>query len=176
MLLSEITYPRNEIKTGNASSLLARHGFHRLGRGSYGFVYEHPKLDYVLKVFAKRDNGYRQFYDLVKNSSNPHFPNFIGKIMQINEEFLAIRMEKLQKLKQEKYYGLVLAIAENSTDYFNPIPLDQYEQQYPRLKEACDILKNYASWKNFYVDINVNNIMMRDNVPVIIDPWTPWGG
>jgi len=97
---------------------LVSHGFRQVGDGKYATVYEHPSLDYVLKIFEPYDRGYLWF---VKNLlTGPKwyrssvFPKIIGKpikfAIQLDSDYgsypsemMAIRIEKLTPLTWKEW-------------------------------------------------------------------------
>ena len=144
--------------------------------GSFGLVFVHPKLNYVLKVF-KLDDGYIEFYKLaIKNQDNPHFPKFKGKLIKINNNLFAVRMEKLQKLADFNIFSYI-SDEINDNSFKNRILKNEniiasIKEKYPKLVKACIGIYNILESKPYLtLDLHSENIMMRsDHTPVIIDP------
>lgn len=183
MKLFELKYP-SEIKnlySNNITTFLGRHGFRKLGSGLNATVFEHPKLDYVLKIFSGVDHCYKSFIKLVNSNPSIYFPKFRGKMMKLTYEYYAIRMEKLTDIEDN-----IKVIANSMIDIsILKDRLDSYVYRYtqsidnettaifnhfPGLQDACDLCKTYKP-KTCFFDLHRNNIMFRGNIPVIIDPW-----
>lgn len=171
-------------RKSDARRELQAHGFKKIGNeSSYGYVFAHPGLNYVLKVFEK-DKGYEAFYKCVsQHQDNPHFPKFRGKMMQVVPNIYAIRMEKLKEIpgnydfplyafcKFARYY-LRDEYNRDSYDLMQPY----LKENYPLLFDALIILKNahLENINDIMIDMHDKNIMLRGNTLVIIDPFANW--
>ena len=161
-----------------AHTKLLYNGFKKIGNGKFGKVFGHPNLNYIIKIFRK-DDGYINFYKLaIQHQDNPHFPKFRGKLIKIDENLFAIRMEKLSKINlynDENYYEyqfIEFYLYDGKTrDQFLPKFKMTITEKFPELKTALDIIKNLKNLnKNYAIDLHGENLMMRGDCPVIIDP------
>jgi hypothetical protein len=156
------------------------YGFKHLGTGSYGSAYEHPSYPWIYKVF-KHDDAYLQFYKYFKkHQNNPNLPKRLGPIIKIGPDSYAVKLEKLRPISPGEW-NIVDKILETFQEYFISLNYDpDYEmtsdvkrmmQQYPGMYEIANALfySNVFS-SNAYPDLHSGNVMMRGNVPVIIDP------
>lgn len=193
---SKIKQISDEEKVEN---FLKGHGFLKIsGHSSYGTVWSHPSLDYVLKVFNSRDYCYKSFIDLVSKNPNEHFPRFKGKMMKLNDDYYAIRMEKLTDKSQNDVFmpirsilyrkrdgdlskdqcnigdvklALEIYLDAEELDNRRKLVLEQLFSIYPELKDACDLC--ISSKGNCRTDLHCDNVMFRGSTPIIIDPWAP---
>jgi hypothetical protein len=166
-------------------TVLNNYGFKSLGYGSFGVVWENPKLPYVLKVFSSKDSAYIDWISVARqNKSNPHMPRFVSaRLLKITPEVLAIRMEKLfPVINQEK--NVVFESASLLQERYNPseqiksvgFDTDQrnlryYCQTHPTWLPALDVVKNFSNNSGYRLDFHNKNVMMRDNdILVITDP------
>lgn len=162
-----------------------------LGEGKYGIVLEHPKWNYVIKIFPY-DNSYLKFVRLVIKNPKPSFPKFYDKPRKIIPNFLrekkleilyVVKMEKLQPITSEElndimyylyYYNSDMDILSKEYDNWKLIKekVNLIEQKYPQIKV-------FAEDYNYLLNLNIgwddirgkNNIMKRSNgVFVLNDP------
>lgn len=192
MKLSEISYPRDDIKRLNYKStvdlFLNKHGFKQIGTSmdSYAMVWSHPALNYVLKVFMSEDHCYPKFVELAQEKRNDHYPTFKGKLMRLTPEYYAIRMERLTLMppgSSPKIISTARQIAEirevirrycsEDTTNVKSFTADKIFDVYPTLKEACVNVYKARPTYHCRTDIHSRNIMFNRNIPVIIDPWAP---
>ena len=158
-------------KLKNFKIFLEDHGFTLLGSGSFGAVFEKPGYPWVFKIFHQ-DDAYMTFLKYaITHQSNPNLPKINGKILKINDSTYAIRMEKLTSFvsgKQQSEDTLILNDvleryrfrAENKKDE------SWLNTTYPGIANALrDLMKT-----DWHLDLHDENIMMRGNVPVLIDP------
>lgn len=155
--------------------LLAQHGFQPIGRGYHGQVYSNPKLSYVLKVFTNQDTAYQ---DWVRDCQgpllgNPYVPVFRGKIVRLNSDAMATRMELLQpaSLKQldlaRQIQSMLLTSKREQRDW-TTTPLAK--QMDDNLFEAIGYIQATAVRKKYMLDLRGANVMQRAGQLVIIDP------
>jgi hypothetical protein len=166
-------------------TVLNNYGFKSLGYGSFGVVWENPKLPYVLKVFSSKDSAYIDWISVARqNKSNPHMPRFVSaRLLKITPEVLAIRMEKLfPVINQEK--NVVFESASLLQERYNPseqiksvgFDTDQrnlryYCQTHPEWLPALDVVKNFSNNSGYLLDFHNKNVMVRNNDTLVItDP------
>ena len=166
-------------------TVLNNYGFKVLGYGSFGVVWENPKLPYVLKVFSANDSAYIDWISVARqNKNNPHMPRFVSaRLLTITPEVLAIRMEKLfPVINQEKNVvfesDMLLQERYNPSEQINSVGFDTdqrnlryYCQTNPTWLPALDIVKNFSNNSGYRLDFHNKNVMMRDaDTLVITDP------
>jgi hypothetical protein len=97
-LLGEFTRPATiydaEFKLNSA-------GWSNAGAGVFGKVFAKPNKNYVLKLF-KQDLAYRKYLDLITSKENKHFPKLRGLPIKVNDNYSAIRIEKLEPFKGQR--------------------------------------------------------------------------
>ena len=162
------------------NDLLLSKGFERIGKYSKnGLVYTHPNHKYILKIFYN-DPGYIAFYKAAaKNQDNPHFPKFRGRMIKlfpgkVIPDVYAIRMEKLEhsSIVSGKLISLIeFGISKGIFWRLRKIVFKDLWVKYPQLEESCLILNNAYEKNNVRLDLHSGNIMVRNNFPVIIDPF-----
>ena len=160
-------------------ALMHQYGFNHLGTGNYGSVYEKPGYPWVFKLFTYDDAYYAFLQYVRKNQNNPNLPKMKGNIIKINDNTFAVRMEKLSEVSKNNFYEYQAALytmAEVIQYDINVKDMDQEERdtikQYPGfLKFITDWVRN-SMINKYELDIHEGNIMMRGNVPVLIDPLT----
>jgi hypothetical protein len=167
-------------------------GFNALGSGSFGTVWSHPKLSYVLKVFSDTDVAYIDWISTAQqHKDNPHMPKFVSpRLMRIVPGVVAIRTEKLSDISQSAYEiltpiqkiidtavitktspGTIIVRKgmemESSPKYKNFMA---YCRSYPDFVPALDILAKFIGRPGYRQDLHDENIMMRGPVMVFTDP------
>ena len=199
MLLSELTFPRSIYKAG---VILGEYGYKKIGGALYGAVFHKPGESSVLKLFDTNDIAYIAFVEVCReHQSNPHFPRFSKSTLRIKDtEYSAIRTELLKQgdtslLRKLSLYFKVLSQLSNETDavieddllhYFvrvHHLPLsvaNQGVKDYSKwvkkadsLYKAFNIIINELSDPRFRFDLHKQNMMMRGDTVVIIDPVAP---
>jgi hypothetical protein len=153
---------------------LDEHGFKKLGRGSFGLVFEKSDYPWVFKIFTT-DSAYLSYVKwAIANQSNPNVPKFKGKLIKVNNDTYAIRMEKLTEFKYSSYqighpmrrlHDLITAYA--GVYNVGKDDLKWLKNTYPGI---CAIVSQYKKNPDFKFDMHAGNIMMRGNIPVIVDP------
>jgi hypothetical protein len=153
--------------------VMTDNGFTAMGSGTFGTVWSHPKLQYVLKVFRSSDVAYLGWVNVcIQNKNNPHLPKFVSaRPMRITPEVSAVRMEKLAPI----YSNLIIDII-----YFTKLTLydqtgeterfNNYCNANPQWMDAVQILKEFSYKSGFKFDIHPGNFMLRGNTIVITDP------
>ena len=156
----DLTYIKNV-----PDKLLRKYGFERTGQGHAAVVYTHPEYPYVLKLFQK-DDGYITWYNFCKkNQDNPYIPKFRGNLVKITPGWYAARIEKLQPANIEQFSKIQPYIDKEMSIQ----ALDQPEELKPYIKKIRDFLYR-EDRLGLVIDLPVDNIMMRSNQIVIIDP------
>lgn len=171
--LDEISRPASRL---DADQVLRRAGYQRLGKGSFGAVYQKPGRPYVLKVISSRDRSYLDFIALARaHSTNPHFPRFYGKLVRVTPEYYGVRMEPLKPYRHDPTtiadYLTLRDYQGNPNSYLSMRRDDAFEfmEEYPDLRAACDLIIDNLLTK-YPHDIKQDNLMLRGNTIVITDP------
>lgn len=146
-------------------------GFKMLGSGHYAIVFTHPTLDFCIKLFRK-DEGYQTFLRFCwANKGNTCLPKFFGKIMKIDDNYFAVRMEKLKRMTAAQY-----SLFEDIE--FHLDKNDYLKQEYPNLDQTQPNLVSTLitlfdhNDGTLNIDIHECNVMMRGDTFVITDPFT----
>lgn len=171
--LNEVTRPKTQ---KDADEILQNAGYSRIGHGSFGAVYQKEGSDKVIKTFNSIDTSYLKFIKMVKNSDyNPHFPLFYGNPMKINDDYFAIKQESLTIYNGDptaiNFYIKYLMSEDISYEppYYEEI--EEIEYEYPRFKEACQMIAGLAKNNpDIKLDMQKNNIMKRGRTIVFVDP------
>ena len=167
---------------------LTMNNFVELGRGDYSIAYSKPGSNIVIKISKfEEDKAWLAFVNYTKSHPSQYFPK-ISRLVKyrdaINDKkiyFIAF-MEKLEPIvdSTSSLALKVIDFLENQDDDFSFDDIDEY----PESKQI--LLSAEERWPGFvhtthnvfedvpsfcYVDLHANNIMMRGNTPVIIDPW-----
>ena len=193
--LTELRLP--DTLTG-AEAVLNRYGYKNIGGYSaFGRVFHKAGEKSVLKIFTKDDIAYRQFVSLaIQNKDNPHFPRFARKVIQIKgTQYDAVKTELLTSgnEKDMRFIRDMFKIR-NETDKMRMLnKLSLFAQKYNKtisnmraeytewldqnkqLVDAFDIIKSFIDKNKTSVqlDLHEQNMMMRGNTIVIIDPVRP---
>lgn len=166
-------------------NFLKERGFQTLGAGASATVFTHPKLDYVIKMF-RDDPGYLNFINYCQNRRNIScIPKFRGKVMKIQDQTYAIRMERLTPLPKdlEAVAWTLCGFADSvltPEDFLKNKPrgLASEVESWIYLKDHKEILnviydlrmtQDPESW-SWDFDISPQNLMMRGDKIVITDP------
>ena len=173
--LYEITFPANKKE---AFGKLFDIGFDRLGHGgfygSYGGVFTKAGLDYGLKIFENLDLAYAAYVHYCQdNLGDIHLPKFRGKLMKVNDDYSAIRVELLTPPKLENYRHELIETMSDAYYQFR----EGYEgPEAKQLRKLDSSLANSVEklaktfMFQFRPDLNWRNVMMRGNVYVMSDP------
>ena len=151
-------------------SFLELHGFKHMGTGLYGSVYSNPLYPYVFKIF-KNDPTYKTFIEYcIKNQNNPNIPKIKGKLLKINNETFAVRLEKLENINKMKFSDLIHIF--DTLYWANKLSaLDT--KQTMRLQTKYPGIWTILNWIDVHgnFDLHLSNIMQRsDGTPVLTDP------
>lgn len=172
MRIDELTMPQTFTE---AKDRLEDAGYRELGSGYYGSVFQKPGAPYVLKLFSSDDRAYKEFVKMALRSKNNHFPRFKKGLVRINNGFVAIRMEPLEKLPTDDYVDFYMIDRffshdrremneEDITDFIS----DEYGEEFlSALGEIKDLISHN---KGMIDDLHQDNIMLRGNTLVITDP------
>lgn len=145
--------------------LMGKYGFKTLGSGKYGFVFGNPSYPYVLKIFMK-DSAYLKWIEFCKkNQSNPYIPKIRGKVVKITPMFYAIRLEKLTPYS----HG-------GGTQFNKDYSAWKADKLYKSSDKNIQDILDYFSIHKDLLDLHGENMMMRKNQLVIIDPFYNWFG
>lgn len=191
MKLDELTgakYAMNAVrgdsdKVDTITRYLHSIGFSSISRNAaYAKVYEHPNYDYVLKVFAADDVGYREFLRMVPEfRGNPHVPRFIGQPVDLTKHVgipvMAIRMERLTQLSgfQGSMVGDIVdnirAVWGMDEGYFQ----EHWKGSFPpELIHLLYVLIRYTRHSDeVRLDLHSGNFMARGTTIVVTDPFMP---
>ena len=142
-------------------SLLKSKGFSKLGSGKYGSVFGNPKYPYVLKVFMKDSAYLRWIKFAMDNKDNPYVPEIRGKVVKITPMIYAIRLEKLTPGTFSGPFAQAYSKWQKDSSYKSDD------------KNIQDVLDYFAKNKKL-LDLHGENIMMRGNQLVVIDPFYNW--
>lgn len=140
-----------------------------LGSGFYARVYARPQDDFVIKIF-RQDPGYSRFLNYVfEHAKNPYVPKLKGKIIKLPNNYSLVRIEKLKRIDVDLFNGILFA-ANNPHD--KPL-IKTVNQTYPGLLDFIAELKDMVKYSGNTIafDLHRNNMMMRGETPVIIDPF-----
>ena len=115
-----------------------------------------------------KDAAYFKWLKFVQeNQSNPYIPKVKGKVIKITPIFYAIRLEKLTP-----YSGNAPSTRKFMTDYAQWKKNPSYQSNDQNIQ---DILDYFAKFKSL-LDLHGENMMMRNNQLVVIDPFYNWFG
>jgi hypothetical protein len=162
---SKYADPSNHLNT--FMTFLEERGFHKLGMGAFGLVFEKPGYPWVFKIF-NNDPAYLNYVRYcMASKSNPHVPRFKGGIIKINDDTFVVRIEKLKRLSymlpdEDKLIGVLARWPNGPEDR-----KDWLAEKYPRIVEILNFIENNDEWK---LDLDDNNVMMRGKTPIIVDP------
>lgn len=150
---------RNGGWTTGVARILKPYGFHRVGSGKYGSVFVNPDYPYALKIFMKDSAYLRWIVFAKKNSSNPYVPQVRGKVVKITPVIYAIRIEKLSPVKHSAVNEFMAAYSAWKRNGVAP--------RDPALAAVFEDFKKNEK----LLDIHGENLMMRGNQLVVIDPY-----
>lgn len=137
---------------GSAVELLEKYGFHPVGSGKYGEVFVNRSYPFVIKLFMK-DTAYLLWLNFCKmHPNNPYCPKIRGKVVRLGDNFMAVRLEKL----------------ENGGN-----PDQIYNMAQRGDKDAIEIVNFLNKYQNL-LDMHSGNVMMRGDQLVITDPFYNW--
>lgn len=146
---------------------LKQQGFEKIGKdGSFAAVFERAGYPWLFKIF-NNDRAYLTYIKwVIDHQSNPNVPKIRGKLIKINDNTFAVRMEKLKPLLGSNYDSKLVSLLDSNPRTWADNQIEYIKDNYPGIIQIVDELKKH-NWK---FDMHHNNIMMRGNIPVIIDP------
>ncbi len=184
MRIDELTRPPTRQSAG---LMLRKAGYQPLGKGAFATVWFKPDNPFALKLFTPRDRGYLAFLQLVNSFPNKHFPVIRGKPIQVTDDYVAVRIEKLpppppsmwKLIRQCGNYLGALKLYNDGYDVDDSRKtINEFRRMaQPELAQAIDLLYQHVTKgnKNMMNDIDIRNCRMRGNDLVFIDP-IGWGG
>jgi hypothetical protein len=178
------TKPRVFRDQDDVIAYMESQGFDCLGKGSMGAVFTHPSFGnrYVLKLF--NDAHYEVFIRLAQqHQGNPCFPRFFGRIIPVTETARMVRVEVLDEVTDSdiaNHFGDLAGFnafvessfyaAEGHMEYVTVSPDQAQEMGLGDFYEALMIAYKTKPHRA-YMDLHEGNIMKRDGVLVVTDPW-----
>lgn len=156
---------------------------HIMGSGLFGVVFEKPGTDFVYKLFDVNDDGYMTYLSFVRQHQNSiHVPR-ASKPIKLKIGDINAYLVKLERLSEtdlsnsihEEQYNKISAIL-YSLKLMKSGSRIMDAAQYLRKMRHTDpdllkILKEIDELLTYEMDMHPDNVMMRGNVPVIIDPY-----
>ena len=145
---------------------------YELGSGLYGTVYARPEDNFVIKIFSQ-DKGYSKYLNYMQtNKMNPYVPKIKGKPISLPNGFTLVRIEKLTSMPQD-LFSEIGYLASNPDNTSPPFRRDRkkFEDKYPQFLNFIDEIKAMAQ-NGIALDLHRGNMMMRNTLPVITDPFT----
>lgn len=169
--LDELTRPDS---LDEVRPILRAHGYDMVGEGTFAYVWAKAEASTVLKIFTVRDKAFLAYANFVmRHQDNPHFPRYVGKLIRINDDWRAVRMERLTAMTD---HDVIWDIGEylNYQTRYSEWP-DEPEKPaaftaWPKLQAACDLIVDFLFENRVKHDIHEDNIMLRGSVPVLTDP------
>jgi hypothetical protein len=170
-----------------------------LGEGSFSAVFGKPGLNYVIKVPFKRDRPWVNYAEYCRtHKSNPHIMKVSYIKTETSNHFFIAAIERLNKFPKVGGYDMSELLGDYTEDlvYTNNTVKLEIEEFIERVEEVEPANgKKIRAWceKILFpqlpalsktireinsiggLDLHSNNIMMRGNKIVIIDPWFNWG-
>lgn len=149
-------------------------GWQYMGKGVAGVVFSKPDKNYVVKIFNTDDRGYKLWLSFcMANQGNPFVPRIKGKPTPINKELAAVRIERL--IPSGGGAG-TLSIGELQYWYERGFYLEDWPKRYsPELRKPWIKVMSFLDNSNNALDLHDQNIMFRDNQPVLVDPLNAMG-
>jgi hypothetical protein len=180
-------HPSQVMHLSKFMSFLKSKGFAKLGNGAFALVFTHPNLDYCIKIY-RCDKGYDTFVQYCMTNKANCLPKFRGKIVKIDKNTRAVRMENLTPVPNNGSWFLIalhtVEFAESNLtleSYISEVSrrADQgaklaieYFQSHPDLASTLENLSKLKNANNLEYDLGVNNLMIRDNKTLVItDPF-----
>jgi hypothetical protein len=191
MRIDELTFPAT---IEDAGRILQRSGYEQIGHdASYGLVFHKPGERFVLKIYANDDDAFPRFVDFCRRQSNIHFPRFArGSVLIRGTNYSAVKTELLTEGDPARlsevagYFKNILLLGwptspngPNAVKFINNSP-QQAATYLPWLKanlslgQAFALLKaEFSGMRDIHFDLHHENMMMRGETIVIIDPISP---
>ena len=158
-----------------AIRVLAEYKFYKKSEGMYAHIFVHPTYPYVLKVFNAADEGYKIWFKFSKeNQDNPFVPKIKGGLVKITDDAYACRLEELDPFVDNLndiskiFWGVFL-----ETDGFVNNVSYIIHKSFGQDIYVDAVLKNFMAFRKTYgmLDMHQDNIMLRGDQLVIIDPY-----
>ena len=147
----------------NLDDYMSKYDFKKFGSGKYASVYGNQKYPFVIKVFQK-DSAYMRWLKFcLSNRDNPYVPKIKGKVLKITPMVYAIRLEKLSP-------GYITSEFNREYSQWQKDP--NYKTQDAALQQVFDFFEPNRK----LLDLHGENVMMRGDQLVIIDPFYNWFG
>jgi hypothetical protein len=149
-----------------------KYGFSYIGGGKQSTVFTHPNKKYVIKLFGP-DGGYLRFLKFcLDNRGNKYLPKIRGKVIKINNNVFAVRLEKLTPYDHKAYATQFFNMCIDPEMYLDGELNDEMTIIKPpeQNKEAANVAKFLVKNRNLKDFQHYGNIMMRGREPVLIDP------
>jgi hypothetical protein len=145
---------------------------YHLGNGIFGTVYSRPEDNYVVKIFQP-DRGYDRYLQYMQsNLQNPYVPKLRGKPVKLPNGFTMVRIEKLKEIDSKLYQEISYLRGGPKNDPYFAGLRKSFEERYPQFLNFLDELKAMGSrGSGLALDLHSGNIMQRDNLPVVTDPF-----
>lgn len=145
---------------------------YHIGSGVFGTVYSRPEDNYVVKIFQP-DKGYKKYLDFMQtNWQNPYVPKLRGKPVKLPNGFTLVRIEKLKEIDMNLFTEINYLQYPKEGDHVYIAIRKKFEEKYPQLLNFLAELKLMSSrGSGIHLDLHPGNIMMRDNLPVVTDPF-----
>lgn len=172
-----------------ADNYAFEHGFHRLGSGQFAGVYGHPTYPYVIRIFAKGDEGYIKWLKFcLAHQGNRFIPKFKGKPVQAAPSLYVVRMERLKPIpsSQEDDIRTLSWVISHYSLMMDPDQYAQYteetrlaiERLFPDFRTDADLKEiglfmSPENNRDVVEDIHDENVMLRGEQMVITDPFAP---
>lgn len=131
-----ILNPQHRNKTwGQLESEFRADGGEILGAGKYGTVFNHPKWNYVLKLYD--DELYTRFVRYAYKNPFPSFPKFFGppqrvlpfyKRSRAETELYLVRMEKLEPITNSEW-DVIFKNYQNGISYLDVLQSGQLDRE-----------------------------------------------
>lgn len=177
---------------------LVQKGYKKLGQGSDQMVFLEPGTGFALKIFGTEKagkSGFTKGHNLffkwsnfcMKNSNNPFLPKFNGykSFVYHGQTYLQIRQELLQpggllsnavsqigdEAEHADFTWQQFKEAYSDTDIANTISRVLTDQQAQLLVDTIQKLYKISEQQGYLWDFRGVNIMSRNGIPVIVDPW-----
>ena len=177
---------------------LIQKGYKKLGQGSDQMAFLEPGTGFALKIFGTEENsksGFTKSHNLffkwakfcMKNSNNPFLPKFDGyeSFVYNGQTYLQIRQELLKpggllsnavsqigdEAEHADFTWQQFKEAYSDTDIANIINRTLTDQQAQLLVTTIQKLWKISEQQGYLWDFRGVNIMSRNGIPVIVDPW-----
>jgi hypothetical protein len=177
------------------AEVLAKAGYKEISndKGHFSKVYHKEGDPFALKIFFDWDIAYKKFIQFaMNNQDSPHMPRFKSKMVRLNYNHCAVRVELLKPWDFSTDPMLVEALhilsdpeiqeyknnlPDNEPDFSN-IFMERYnaaekhmvENYPPSLMEIIERMKKGLFLNHLVSDIKSDNIMLRGSTIVLIDP------